>query len=164
MAQCFLFFVAGFDTTSITLSFLGYELTTNPDVQQKAYEEIAEMNRQLNGRPIDYDNLQKMHYMDMVISETLRMWPPAGVTDRICVKDYEYNDGTMKFTFKKDNFFGYQFMVYIEMKIIFQIQINFTRKDLMMSIRIVLYRVLIYRLELDREIVLVCIICGLRDI
>lgn len=59
------------------LTFVSYELLANPDVQQKLYGEIAEVNEKLNGRRIDYDTLQRMKYLDQIICETLRKWPPA---------------------------------------------------------------------------------------
>lgn len=102
ISQCFQFFLAGFDTTSLVLTFLTYELCANPDIQQRLYEEIAETNRNLDGNRLNYETLQKMKYMDMVISEGLRKWPAVGVTDRLCVKDYlcEYGDNE-KFRFEK---------------------------------------------------------------
>lgn len=93
LAQCMIFFIAGFDTSSTLLTLASYELAINPDIQQKLYEEIAVVEQQLNGKRIDYDVLQKLKYLDQVISETLRKWPPAVQIDRKCVKDYEYNDG-----------------------------------------------------------------------
>lgn len=98
VAQCFLFFVAGFDTTSTLLTFAAYELAANPDVQQKLYEEIANVNEQLDGKRINYDALQKMEFLDQVISETLRKWPPVPQVDRLCNKDYvlKVNDKTLK--------------------------------------------------------------------
>lgn len=113
VAQCFLFFLAGFETSSNLLTFAAYELFANPDVQQRLYEEIVQVNDQLDGRRINYDTLQKMKYLDQIICETLRKWPPATqVTssfstptmdnclqptafqvDRVCVKDYVYDDG-----------------------------------------------------------------------
>ncbi|XP_053683470.1 probable cytochrome P450 9f2 [Sabethes cyaneus] len=93
IAQCFLFFLAGFDTVSTCLAFLTYELTINPDIQNRLYEEIKETEQSLNGKPLCYEVLQKMTYMDMVLSEALRMWPPALVSDRFCVKDYVFDDG-----------------------------------------------------------------------
>lgn len=101
VAQCFLFFLAGFDTSSTTLSFTAHELAVNADVQDKLYAEIRETNAKLDGKKLTYDELQKMKYMDMVVTEGLRYWPPAGMTDRLCVKDYEYNDGEMKFKIEK---------------------------------------------------------------
>ncbi|XP_055326850.1 uncharacterized protein LOC129580438 [Sitodiplosis mosellana] len=101
IAQCFLFFIAGFDTSSSALTFCAYELVANPDIQQKLYEEIDEVNEQLEGRRVTYDVLQKMIYMDQVVSETLRKWPIAVQTDRLCVRDYVYDDGERKFTIEK---------------------------------------------------------------
>jgi len=39
-----------------------------------------------------------MKYLDMVISETLRKWPPAPLTDRVCNKPYtlKYDDNELK--------------------------------------------------------------------
>lgn len=101
VAQCFLFFLAGFDTSSTALSFTAHELAVNADVQDKLYAEILETNAKLDGKKLTYDELQKMKYMDMVVTEGLRYWPPAGMTDRVCVKDYEYNDGEMHFKIGK---------------------------------------------------------------
>ncbi len=97
----FLFFIAGFDTSSTLLSFMAYELCVNPDIQQRLYEEIEETHRSLNGKTLTYDVVQNMKYLDMVVSETLRLWPPAPNTDRECVKDYNHDDGQCKFTIEK---------------------------------------------------------------
>ncbi|XP_065080307.1 probable cytochrome P450 9f2 isoform X3 [Ochlerotatus camptorhynchus] len=98
IAQCLVFFLGGFDTVSSEMIFMAYELAMNRDVQQRLYEEIAETNRQLEGKPLTYDTLQKMKYMDMVVSESLRMWPAAAF-DRTCVRDYVLDDGAgLKFT------------------------------------------------------------------
>lgn len=59
------------------LMFVSYELAANPDVQQKLYEEVIETDQQLAGKRITYDVLQKMKYLDQVICEVLRKWPPA---------------------------------------------------------------------------------------
>ncbi|XP_055619248.1 probable cytochrome P450 9f2 [Toxorhynchites rutilus septentrionalis] len=102
IAQCFLFFLAGFDTVSTCMTFLTYELIVNPNVQKRLYEEVVKTDESLNGKPLTYDALQKMQYMDMVVSETLRLWPPAVVFDRLCVKDYRYDDGNgTRFTIEK---------------------------------------------------------------
>lgn len=101
VAQCLLFFLAGFDTSSSLLSFTAYEICVNPDIQQRLFEEIQETNKSLDGKRLTYDALQKMKLMDQVISETLRLWPPVPGTDRICVKDYDYDDGQCKFKIEK---------------------------------------------------------------
>lgn len=81
------------------MSFVAYELACNPDIQQKLFEEIFDMHQEIEGRKIDYDQIQSLKYLDQVISETLRKWPAAPATDRICVKDYElkYDDKIMNF-------------------------------------------------------------------
>uniref|UniRef100_A0A182W957 Cytochrome P450 n=1 Tax=Anopheles minimus TaxID=112268 RepID=A0A182W957_9DIPT len=102
VAQCLIFFLAGFDTVSTCLTFLAYELTVNKDVQEKLYEEIRATSKSLGGSSLTYDALQGMQYMDMVVSEALRMWSPAPVTDRMCVRDYVVDDGDrLKFTIDK---------------------------------------------------------------
>lgn len=93
VGMCFNFFAAGFDTSSKILTFSAFEIATNPHVQQKLYEEIVETDQQLCGGRITYDALQKMKYLDQVICETLRMWPPDTVNDRVCTKDYVFDDG-----------------------------------------------------------------------
>ncbi|XP_053680546.1 probable cytochrome P450 9f2 [Anopheles nili] len=102
VAQCLLFFLAGFDTVSTCLAFLVFELTINREVQDRLYEEICATSVSLGGSPLTYDVMQGMRYMDMVVSEVLRMWPPASATDRLCVRDYVLNDGDrLKFTIDK---------------------------------------------------------------
>lgn len=102
VAQCFLFFFAGFEVSSSVLMFVAYELVINPDIQQTLYEEIVDVNEQLDGKRITYDALQKMKYLDQVICETLRKWPTAGQIDRLCVKDYIYDDeDKLKFKIEK---------------------------------------------------------------
>ncbi|XP_065080348.1 cytochrome P450 9e2-like isoform X2 [Ochlerotatus camptorhynchus] len=102
VAQCLIFLLAGFDTVSTTLLYASFELAVNPDVQQKLYEEILETRSSLDGKSLTYDAIQKMNYMDMVISEVLRMWPPAPSIDRECIKDYQLDEGNgLKYTVEK---------------------------------------------------------------
>lgn len=67
-AQCFLFFVAGFETASTLLCFAANELMENPDVQRILIDEVDTVTAELRGKPITYDVLQKMKYLDMVVS------------------------------------------------------------------------------------------------
>lgn len=68
---------------------MSYELALNQDIQQKVHEEVAEVNGTLKGARLTYDSLSKLKYLDQVISEALRKWPPAIFTNRKCTKDYE---------------------------------------------------------------------------
>nr|ULR85618.1 cytochrome P450 [Spodoptera frugiperda] len=86
-AQAFLFFIAGFETVSTSMSFLLYELAVNPDVQERLAQEIKEHDIK-NGGKFDFNSIQSMKYMDMVVSELLRLWPPLAVMDRESNRDY----------------------------------------------------------------------------
>lgn len=82
-----------------------YAVAVHHDVQAKLYAEIREMEESLGGKRLDYESMQKMRYLDQVICETLRMWPSLTATDRLCVKDYVYDDGNLSFEMKKGDSF-----------------------------------------------------------
>lgn len=92
MAQCIVFFLAGFTGISTTLSFLTYELSKNEDIQERLYDEINAANDQLGGKPLTFEVLQKMSYLDMVITEILRLWPIGAMMDRKVSKQYLIED------------------------------------------------------------------------
>ncbi|XP_049294624.1 probable cytochrome P450 9f2 isoform X2 [Anopheles funestus] len=89
VAQCLIFFLAGFDIVATSMSFLMYELTIAPDIQQRLYEEILQVSESLDGKSLTYDALQGMRYLDMVVTEILRKWPPNPASDRQCNQDYK---------------------------------------------------------------------------
>ncbi|XP_050592654.1 uncharacterized protein LOC126923334 isoform X1 [Bombus affinis] len=88
VAQAFIFFLAGFDTVSTLLCYMVYELALHQDIQQKLREEVDCYLEKENGE-ISYEAMSKMEYMEMVISETLRMHPPSLIVDRVCAKKFE---------------------------------------------------------------------------
>jgi len=89
LAQGFLFFLAGFETTANTLSLLAYSLATHPECQEKLIKEIDAVVKE-HGE-IDYDVVNKMTYLDMCLSETLRLYPAGPRTDRVCSSDTTIN-------------------------------------------------------------------------
>ena len=62
-AQAFIFFAAGFETSSSTLSYCMYELAKNPEIQQKAHAEIDEVLKKHDGR-ITYESISDMKYLE----------------------------------------------------------------------------------------------------
>ena len=82
-AQSFVFFLGGFDTSSTLMCFVALELALNQDVQERLREEVDEYLAKENGQ-ISYESLTKMEYMEMVVSETLRKYPPLLIIDRVC--------------------------------------------------------------------------------
>ncbi|XP_041766572.1 cytochrome P450 6a2-like isoform X3 [Anopheles merus] len=87
-AQAFVFFFAGFETSSTTLSFALFELANNPDIQQRVRTEVLE-KLQLHDGKITYDALKEMTYLDQVINETLRMYPPVPQLIRVTTQPYQ---------------------------------------------------------------------------
>lgn len=80
--------VAGFDTTSMTLSFMAYHLSQNPGVQERLQEEVDAACLNSPQDFPDYDAIQGMVYLDNVVQETIRLHPPAGLLMRMCTADY----------------------------------------------------------------------------
>lgn len=81
-AQAFIFFFGGFDTTSTLMCFAGHEIATNPEVHKKLQAEVDEVWEKSKGK-LTYDALNDMKYLDAVINETLRLYPPAQFADRL---------------------------------------------------------------------------------
>lgn len=88
-AQAYVFFLAGFETSSTTVTFCLYELAKNQDIQNKLREEIQTMIKK-NG-DLTYCALNDMNYLHKVISETLRKYPPVVILNRICTNDVKLN-------------------------------------------------------------------------
>lgn len=93
ISQCFDFFLGGFDSSSLLLVSTAYELAMHPDIQQRLIDEVDEIDANLSGELVTYDDMQKMKYMDMVINEVLRIRPPSVLLDRVCSKDCILDDG-----------------------------------------------------------------------
>ncbi|CAD7090006.1 unnamed protein product [Hermetia illucens] len=98
-AQVYLFFIAGFETSSTTLSYALYELALNEDVQNKAREEINAVLEKHNGQ-LTYEAMKEMHYIDQIISETLRLYPPVVAIFRQTTENYKVHN--TKFVIEKD--------------------------------------------------------------
>ncbi|KAM8934732.1 cytochrome P450 3A29-like [Pelodytes ibericus] len=93
LAQGLTFIIAGFETTSTTLTFIAYNIATNPDVQTKLQQEIDTFLP--NKAPPTYDAVMQMEYLDMVVNETLRLYPVAGRIERVCKKTTTINGVTI---------------------------------------------------------------------
>ncbi|XP_077880883.1 cytochrome P450 3A21-like [Ictidomys tridecemlineatus] len=89
VAQSIILIFAGYETTSSALSFILYELATHPDVQTKLQQKID--SALPNKAPATYEIVLQMEYLDMVVNETLRLYPIASRLERMCKKDVEIN-------------------------------------------------------------------------
>ncbi|XP_034248782.1 cytochrome P450 6k1-like [Thrips palmi] len=88
IAQVYIFFIAGFDTTSATTSLTMFELTKHPEIQDKIVEEVQEVLKRHNGE-LTFDAVSEMTYLDKVVSETLRKYPPLPFLNREVMKARE---------------------------------------------------------------------------
>ncbi|XP_004522876.1 probable cytochrome P450 6g2 [Ceratitis capitata] len=82
-AQAAIFFSAGFETSSTTMSFTMYEMARNPDLQQRLREEVREAFLSNDGK-LTYEMIMGLKYMDNVVKEVLRHYPPLPFLDRVC--------------------------------------------------------------------------------
>ncbi|XP_076003832.1 cytochrome P450 3A56-like [Genypterus blacodes] len=80
LSQATMFVFAGYDTTASVLQFLAYDLARNPEVMRSLQEEIDSTFP--DKAPIQYEALMQMEYLDCVINETLRLYPPAARLER----------------------------------------------------------------------------------
>lgn len=98
----------GFDTVSTVMTFMSYELMINTDAQRKLQTEIDEMNENLGGSKVNYEQIQGMKYMDQVVCETLRKWPPAPAVDRYVYteKNLGLNSNLCGMRHKTESFWG----------------------------------------------------------
>ncbi len=86
-------FGAGHETTAVTLMWTWYLLSQHPEVEAKL---MRELNTVLGGRPPQLDDLPRLPYTEMLVKETLRLYPPAFGTTREAIADTEIGGTTLK--------------------------------------------------------------------
>ena len=79
-------FFTGHETTALALSWTWYLLAQSPEAETKLFEEV---DRVLQGRAPTVEDLPQLRYVDMVMKESLRLYPPAYGVVREAVKDCE---------------------------------------------------------------------------
>uniref|UniRef100_A0A8C7XNF4 unspecific monooxygenase n=1 Tax=Oryzias sinensis TaxID=183150 RepID=A0A8C7XNF4_9TELE len=89
LSQSMIFIFAGYETTSSSLTFLAYNLATNPEVMKKLQKEIDATFP--NKAPIQYVPLMEMEYLDCVVNESLRLYPIAARLERVAKATVEVN-------------------------------------------------------------------------
>ncbi len=76
--------VAGMDTTALALSWAFYLLAQNPASVPPLHEEL---NRVLGGRTPTFADLPQLNYTEMVVKETMRLYPAVWLIAREALQD-----------------------------------------------------------------------------
>jgi cytochrome P450 len=84
--QAMTLFLAGHETTALALSWTWYLLSQNPDADERLATEIRNF---LGGREPVPDDLPTLPYLDRVLKESLRLYPPAWSIGREALDDFE---------------------------------------------------------------------------
>ncbi|XP_039471650.1 thromboxane-A synthase-like isoform X1 [Oreochromis aureus] len=92
VGQAFVFLLAGYETSSNTLAFTCYLLALHPECQLRVQKEVDDFYTRHESP--DYTNVQELKYLDMVICEALRLYPPgfrfAREVDHDCVVNGQF--------------------------------------------------------------------------
>ena len=76
------FMFAGHDTTTSGISFCLYNLAKHPEIQQKVFDEIRNVIGDDVNQPVTQKILNDLHYLEMVIKESLRLFPSVPIFAR----------------------------------------------------------------------------------
>jgi cytochrome P450 len=95
-------FLAGHETTALTLAWSWYLLGTNPEAERKFHAELDEV---LGGRAATMADLSRLKYTEQIAKECMRLYPPAYGLGREAINDceiggYRVPAGTQVFMFQ----------------------------------------------------------------
>jgi cytochrome P450 len=79
-------FLAGHETTANALTWTWYLLSQNPEVERRLHAEIDSV---LQGRPPELADVPQLRYAEMILSEALRLYPPAWAIGRMAKAPFE---------------------------------------------------------------------------
>ncbi len=84
-------FSAGFETIGEALGWTWYLLSQHPEVEARF---LAELNEVLGGRVPCADDLPKLRYTEMILAESMRLYPPTWIFIRIARQEETLPSGT----------------------------------------------------------------------
>ncbi|GBP34294.1 Cytochrome P450 6B2 [Eumeta japonica] len=93
-SQVFVFFGAGFETSSSSTSFTLHQLAFHPEEQKKVQQNIDEVLKKYDNK-LCYDAVKEMQYLEMAFYESMRMFPSLGFLIRTCAKKYKIPDSNV---------------------------------------------------------------------
>ena len=111
LAQGVLFFLAGYVTTTNTITMTCYNLALHPEIQDKLYHEIEDVLKKLATETntedpfelVTLETLSRFEYLNAVIDEAMRIHPPSLYFERRAGSDIclQTTDGKTQVEVKK---------------------------------------------------------------
>jgi cytochrome P450 len=86
-------FLAGHETTALTVSYTWLLLMKNPDIKKRLFEEVDSV---LGSRLATDDDVKELPYLTAIIKESLRLFPPAWIIGRDAKEDVEIGPWKVK--------------------------------------------------------------------
>lgn len=86
------FMFEGHDTTTSGVVYILYCLSKHRDVQEKIYNELKTIFGDDMNRDPTYNELQHMKYLELVIKESMRLYPPVPLIQRLIENDCEVGE------------------------------------------------------------------------
>jgi cytochrome P450 len=87
--QVITIFLAGYETVANALSWTWYLLSQNPACERYFHHEV---DRQLQGRSPTYEDVARLRYAEMVLAESMRLYPPAWAMGRYARADFQLGE------------------------------------------------------------------------
>ncbi|XP_077558056.1 cytochrome P450 4V2-like isoform X1 [Haemaphysalis longicornis] len=100
--ECMAMLIGGFDPTANNIAHALHLLGLHPEIQAKVHEEIDLVCGEDWYKPVTTDELKELTYMESVLKETLRLYPPVPIISRklttdIAIGKYTIPRGTVGF-------------------------------------------------------------------
>jgi cytochrome P450 len=92
MMQALVIFFAGQDQISTIITYVFYNASKNPEIEEKIFEELDSFLVRHKGE-IEYEHLGELTYLSACIQESLRLVPFFIRLERVCTKDWEHESG-----------------------------------------------------------------------
>jgi len=92
VANSIFIMVAGHESTAVCLAYTIYLLATHESVQSKARKLIDQAMDEKNGEEFTFDDYRNLEYIECIIKESLRIWPPAPFNIRKSCEDTHLGD------------------------------------------------------------------------
>jgi cytochrome P450 len=89
--ECKLFYIAGHETTTSSLTWMLVLLSIHPEWQERAREEVIELFGK--SKP-DYEGLNRLKIVTMIMNEVMRLYPPVNVIERRTTAEVKIRDIT----------------------------------------------------------------------